>query len=93
MKRLFLITCQRMQAALVVGVALLLIAGCAQPKSWSKPGLREADFDNDMQTCRRQATLDTQSVQFGDTGGLERVDMRDRLINRCMEAKGYRQTP
>ncbi|MDD2468144.1 MAG: hypothetical protein PHI97_29550 [Desulfobulbus sp.] len=71
-------------------VAATLIAGCTQPNSWTKPGISEADFDRDMHGCRRQASMSTQSSQVGDSGNLERSDMRDRLIRRCMEAKGYR---
>lgn len=77
----------------LIGVGLgiiLLVGGCAQPNTWTKPGITEAGFENDMAICRRQASRNTQPSPFAENDGLERSDMRDRLIQRCMEAKGYR---
>ena len=70
--------------------ATVLIAGCAQPNTWTKPGITEAGFENDMAICRRQASSNTQPSPFAGNDGLERSDMRDRLIRRCMESRGYR---
>ena len=72
-----------------LGIALL-VGGCAQPNTWTKPGITEAGFDTDMASCRRQVSRDTQTSPFAGNGGLEQSDMRDRLIQRCMERKGYR---
>ncbi len=69
----------------------ILVVGCTQPSTWTKPGLTAAGFDSDMAICRRQASRDTQASPFADNDALERADMRDRLISRCMEAKGYRR--
>ncbi|MGD9948844.1 MAG: hypothetical protein AB7U29_10225 [Desulfobulbus sp.] len=71
-------------------VAATLITGCSQANSWTKPGITEVGFDSDMSVCRRQASMAPHAMQSGDNGGLERSDMHDRLIRRCMEAKGYR---
>lgn len=67
----------------------LLVSGCTPAATWSKPGASQATFDSDMAECRRKATVSTQSVPFGEGDGFERSDQRDRLIRRCMEAKGY----
>lgn len=83
---------QRFVRGLLIGwgvAAAALIAGCGQPNSWTKPGITEATFDSDMATCRHQVATGTQSIQPDDSGGLERSDLRDRLVRRCMEAKGY----
>lgn len=69
-----------------------MIASCTQPNTWSRPGITEDDFHRDMAACRRQASKATQLTPFGETDRLERSDMRDRLIRRCMEGKGYTLT-
>lgn len=75
---------------LAIGLAFSgTLAACSQPNSWSKPGMTEVSFDGDLAQCRRQAAGASQSMQFGEEGGLERSDRQDRLVRRCMEAKGY----
>ena len=69
---------------------VVLLASCSQPNSWTKPGITETGFDADIAACRQQASRNTQSISFTDTGGLERFDMQEGLIQRCMEGKGYR---
>lgn len=73
-----------------LGLALAgTLTACSQPNSWSKPGMNEVSFDGDLAQCRHQAAGASQSMQFGEEGGLERSDRQDRLVRRCMEAKGY----
>ncbi|MGE4560511.1 MAG: hypothetical protein AB7E77_09935, partial [Desulfobulbus sp.] len=69
-----------------------MIAGCTQANTWSKPGITEVGFHRDMADCRRQASKATQPTPFVETDRLERSDMRDRLIRRCMEGRGYTLT-
>ena len=77
---------------ILIGTGILvafLVSGCAPASTWIRPGVSQTSFDNDMAECRRQATVSTQPVPFGDGDGFERSDQRDRSIRRCMETKGY----
>lgn len=82
--------CRETLLHLAMGLVLAgTLAACSQPNSWSKPGMTEVRFDGDLAQCRRQAAGASQSMQFGEEGGLERSDRQDRLVRRCMEGKGY----
>jgi hypothetical protein len=77
---------------ILIGTGILvasLISGCAPASTWIRPGASQTRFDDDMAECRRQSTVSTQPVPFGEGDGFERSDQRDRLIRRCMETKGY----
>lgn len=83
-------SCGRITLRLGLSLAVACtLAACSQPNSWSKPGMNEVYFDGDLAQCRRQAAGATQSMQLGEDNGLERSDRQDKLVRRCMEAKGY----
>lgn len=75
----------------VVAVGL---SGCAPQRQWVKPGLNQADFEQDAAQCRKEATRATYQDPFAfDAGqgvGLERSVARERFFEQCMAAKGYR---
>lgn len=57
-------------------VILTVLAGCATPGPWTKPGDDGTHFEQDKYTC----LIDSKD----GVGGYD-----DRLFNACMGAKGY----
>lgn len=75
-------------------LASLGMSGCAPRHQWVKPGLNQAEFEQDAAQCRKQAARATYQDPFavasGQDQGLERTMAQERLFERCMINKGYR---
>ena len=77
-----------------------LLAACAAPSQWSKPGASDSAMAEDLQQCRAQARLspprailDTPVAQSSSAPlmdrGQERDAQEDQQIRHCMQGKGY----
>lgn len=88
-----------------VTAALLLLAACAAPVTWTKDGASQPAIDADLQNCRMAAALAPNTQQrhgmpyaISGRGGLsvdeEAIHDRSRqeaeLVQKCMQEKGYR---
>lgn len=75
-----------------LAVTLLLAAGCAPQRQWSKPKINQNDFDADAAQCRREAARATAQDPFSAdmNQGLERSTSQERRFEACMFARGYR---
>ena len=82
-----------------------LLAACATAPHWEKPGSNETAMSEDLQQCRVQARLSTQTQQTVSTSptgqtssapladrGQERDAQEDQQIFHCMRGKGYNLT-
>ena len=64
-------------------LATLVLGGCAESWTYSKPGVTPARLDQDLEACRRIAH---RPYRFG----LSRAGRIDQdVLNRCMEQRGY----
>lgn len=83
---------QRTIIALGLLALLTSLAGCAQPRHWTKQGLDQAEFDRDAAQCRREAAKATSPDPYasGTGQGLERSVAQEKLFERCLISKGYR---
>lgn len=67
--------------------------GCAQERVWTKKGLNQNEFDQDLARCDRDAASSTQIVGYAYSSdlerGLERSITKENLIKKCMYSKGY----
>lgn len=83
-----------MMALAVAAAVAVGFGGCAQQRQWVKPGLNQADFEQDAARCRREADRATYQDPFAfDAGqgvGLERTVAGERYFEQCMAGKGYR---
>ena len=75
--------------ALSALVVLTICAGCSTPNAWTKQGITQDSFDQDLARCQRSASSSTQSLSLDAEMGLERSIMRDNLVKKCMYSKGY----
>ena len=70
------------------------LSSCGSQRQWVKPGLTQADFDQDAARCRKEADKahfqDPFAFDAGQTMGLERPVTQERFFEQCMTAKGYR---
>ena len=70
------------------------LTGCGTQRQWVKPGLNQADFEQDAARCRKEAARanyqDPFAFDAGQTMGLERPVAQERFFEQCMTAKGYR---
>ena len=85
-----------------VWVVSALLAACASPVKWEKPGGTEAMLQDDSQQCRVQASLAPTPEQYAPvptgsatvtTGILHRQDVLQvneaETFQKCMTGKGY----
>ena len=93
---------QKLVLAVAIPLAVL-VSGCTT--YWTKPGLIEAEFQRDSYECERDARMLPRTPQsisvpqyswgpgapvYSDpTLGWADVAARQRLFERCMNAKGY----
>jgi hypothetical protein len=83
-------------------LACVLLAACASPAQWEKPGGTEAMLQDDSQQCRVQASLAPTPEQYAPvptgsatvtTGILHRQDViavaEAEQFQKCMTGKGY----
>lgn len=77
-----------------------LLAACAAPSQWSKPGASDTAMADDLQQCRIQTRLAPQesilavpSAQTSSSPMLDRSQERDaqeeKEVRDCMQKKGY----
>jgi hypothetical protein len=83
-----------LMALALLAVVVVGCSGCAQQRQWVKPGLNQADFEQDAARCRKEADRanyqDPFAFDAGQGVGLERTVARERYFEQCMAAKGYR---
>ena len=83
-----------LMALALIAVVAVGCNGCAQQRQWVKPGLNQADFEQDAARCRKEADRanyqDPFAFDAGQGVGLERTVARERYFEQCMAAKGYR---
>jgi hypothetical protein len=84
-------------AAIVLALAALALAGCAEDVptvKWSKPGATYDEFMQDRGACVGQAREESRPFYVGGQRYAGRPDALDSgLFFPCMAARGYRQDP
>lgn len=64
-------------------IGLLFLAGCSNPKGFTKPGATQAQFNTDRAQCEYEA----KAAAAGYSGV---IALKEReLTVACMEARGY----
>ena len=81
----------RAKQIVVLGVSLFILAGCATPPLWNKPGASEQDFNADKYQCMQGSQQQTSSVYIGPYGGSGSSGQTTNtpLFTACMQAKGW----
>ena len=76
---------------LVVFFCVLSLSGCAQPKSWEKPGAGVDEFNQAKYSCLQQVQQPYSAAYVGRYGGSASGGMATNagLFNACMEAGGW----
>lgn len=72
-----------MRAMLLV-LLLLLLSGCGAG-GYAKPGVTQEEFERDLAQCEYEAELATAGIR----SGLEQGQVFNRLVVKCMFARGY----
>ena len=80
-------------------LALLALAGCAQPSHWDKPGGTEAALKGDTDSCYQQARVSPSTrpapppSAYGSTVAFSAEETRLRherdMYDQCMAGRGY----
>jgi hypothetical protein len=60
-------------------LALLLLAGCASPGTWTKANLTQQEYLRDWWECERDMRIATGDGPYA----------RPRMFGLCMQSRGY----
>ena len=71
----------------------LMLTGCVAKKTFTKPGLTQTQWSQDLAECEYEVALSTQNVNYGYTStfaqALDQALRRRDLIEMCLKVRGY----
>lgn len=72
-------------------LAVLVVAGCATPMAWNKPGATQAEFRTDKYQCMQASQQQSGYAYVNKYGGSASSGQTTNipLFNACMNAKGW----
>ena len=82
----------KMKKIIVSMGCLLMLAGCAGPQNWIKPGVTQEEANQDLREC----DYESEKYAFvpiygtGAAAGIEQALRKHDLMAKCLSMKGYR---